>query len=88
MIDAHHILMSRRISKKDICLFLGLVHPSGRLGLQTLEKNYFTDDLLIELGLDRRSYKKTRIFDAVKTKIIIGRFRLDLINPKLTILLR
>lgn len=83
-----HILESGRISKKDICNLLGLVHPGGQSNLPVLKANYFTEDLLIELNLNNDNYRKIRIFDKIQTKIIIGRLKLNFISPKLTYLIR
>lgn len=67
---------------------LGLVYPSGRMNYEILNNEYFTDDVLVDLNIDRERLLKTRIFNKVQTKIIIGRFRLNLIKPSLSILLR
>lgn len=81
------ILQYGTITKKQICSILGLVYPSGRSNYDMLNKEYFTDDLLVELNIDRSKLMKTKIFDKVQTRIIIGRFRLNLIKPSLSLLL-
>lgn len=83
-----HIIDTGTIGKKDICHLLGLVFPDGRCNNDSLNRLYFTDDLLIDLGLTREQYKATRIFDRVKTKIIIGRLQLHLVRPRLILLIR
>ena len=85
--DVSRIISARTISKKEICHLLGLYNQSGRFDTNKLNNQYFTDPILIELGISREQYKKTRIFDSIKTKIIIGRLRLDLIRPSLKIIL-
>jgi hypothetical protein len=85
--DCDHIVKTGTISKKEICHFLGLLFPDGRCDYGTLHKHYFKDELLIDLGLSRDEYRTTRIFDRIKTKIIIGKLQLHFIKPRLRLLI-
>lgn len=85
--NADQIVSSGVISKKEICHLLGLVFPDGRCDHASLGKHYFKDTVLLDLGISRDEYKSTRIFDKIKTKMIIGRLELHLISPKLRLLL-
>ena len=86
-LSADSILKSKTISKKEICYLLGLYYSDGRPAYGQLTRQYFTDPVLVDLGLTKEQFKKTRIFDSVKTKIIIGKFQLDLVAPSLKLLL-
>lgn len=84
---AFQVRQSGTISKKQLCTLLGYYYPNGRCDHFSLNTKVFDDKLLLDLGLDREKYKKTRIFNAVQTRIIIGRLKLDIISPSLKLML-
>ncbi|MBK6860998.1 MAG: hypothetical protein IPG95_12065 [Saprospiraceae bacterium] len=65
------------VTKKQLCIWLGLVQPGGKLDYRALSNDYFTPKVLDSIGLTPELYRKKRRFDAVKTRQIIHLFNLE-----------
>lgn len=64
------------ISKKQICTWLGLIHPGGKIDYTALRREYFTDKALKILDIDPEQYKQKRKFDTIQSKKILDYFKL------------
>ncbi len=68
----------RTITKKELCILFGLVSPSGRtIYYKKLVTDYFTDEVLQRLGLERADYADLRggkPFSFEQTRAIIRAF--------------
>lgn len=63
---------SRLLSKKDLCIIMGLHNAGNATYLYaTLRQKVFTDDILSQLGMTPEEYRRTRIFDRATTLRII-----------------
>lgn len=69
----------RRISKSELANKLALTNLSENRAYTWLLADYFTDELLHELGIDQTVYKKIRVFTAKQTKVIMNFFKNDFI---------
>lgn len=59
------------VTKKQLCIWLGLVQPAGKLDYRALHRDYFTDKMLDSIGLTPDLYRRKRRFDSVQTRKII-----------------
>lgn len=64
------------VTKKQICTWLGLIHPGGKIDYTALRREYFTDKALKTLGIEPDLYKQKRKFDTIQTKKILEYFKL------------
>jgi hypothetical protein len=70
-----------RLSKKDLCIQLGLHSPNMRYYYNLLRRDYFTDDALQILQLTPEQYNKIRIFSKQQSFIIVNQlFQSELIR--------
>jgi len=67
----------RLLSKGELCVKLGLFSArSGRKYYKTLNTHYFTDEVLLQIGMTRDRYRRTRVFNADQTTKIKGIFKI------------
>lgn len=67
----------RLITKGELCKILGLQSvKSGRLYYNQLNTQYFTDEILRELKINRDKYRRMKVFNAVQTQKILKLFRI------------
>jgi hypothetical protein len=59
------------VTKKELCIWLGLQHPGGKLDYDTLNSDYFNPEVLKRLNISPEEYKRTRKFDAIQSQKII-----------------
>jgi hypothetical protein len=64
------------VTKKELCIWLGLAHPGGKLDYESLRDQYFTPKALQIIGIDQDNYKNIRKFNPVQSQKIIDLFNL------------
>ena len=65
------------LSKGELCDRLGLVSArSGRRYYETLNKRYFTTEILEKLGMTREQYRRTRVFSATQSQKLAQIFKI------------
>jgi hypothetical protein len=71
-----------RISKKDLCIKLGLHSPNMRCYYNLLRRDYFTDDVLKILNITPEEYRKIKIFSIRQSLIIVNHLlQSELVDP-------
>ncbi|HRG37192.1 MAG TPA: hypothetical protein PK289_01560 [Bacteroidia bacterium] len=65
------------VTKKQLCIWLGLVQPGGKMDYRALNRDYFTPKILNSIGLTEDLYRKKRRFDTVQSGKIIRLFNLE-----------
>ncbi len=67
------------LTKKELCIHLWLHNGSvTRLYYFKLREDYFTDDVLKQMGLTLLAYQKIRRFNRKQTAFILKHFKDDL----------
>ena len=65
------------LSKGELCDQLGLVSArSGRRYYEILNKRYFTDEILQNLGMTREQYRRTRVFSVAHSQKLAKLFKI------------
>lgn len=63
---------SRLLSKKDLCIIMGLWNNRDSIPrYAALRSKVFTDDVLSQIGMTPDQYRRTRIFDRATTLRIL-----------------
>lgn len=59
------------VTKKQLCVALGLISRKGKCYYDKLRRDYLTDHLLIKAGFDPDRYPGSSIFPQPVTKVLL-----------------
>lgn len=69
--------LRRRLSKVHFAKIMGIYFPSRQSNSRVMRKDYFTDDVLKQLGLSEEEYKSIKVFSHDQSLKIVKIFDLD-----------
>mgnify|MGYP003373268359 CR=1 FL=1 len=65
------------VTKKQLCVALGLISRKGKCYYDKLRRDYLTDDLLIRAGFPPERYRNNSIFNIHVTKVLLTELEIE-----------